>query len=104
MAITNTWSIEALERTIATGVVYCAHYRCIAVDGEAVADAYGSVALEAPPEEGYTFIEYDDIDAATALGWTKDVLGDDAVKSTEDNLALRIAEQLTPTRATGVPW
>lgn len=106
MAVTTTWSINTLERTLADGIVSVVHYNISAVDDDDnayVAFAYGSVGLAAP-EEGDTVIPYADLKSDTCVGWVKDALGTDSVTATETNLSSQIELQKTPVNGSGVPW
>ncbi len=101
---TFTWSINTLERHTADGIVYNVHYNISATDGTYSEGAYGSVALEAPPEEGYTVVAYDNLTEELVLQWTKSALGDESTKNIEKALENRIAEKKSPTKAIGTPW
>ena len=102
---TFTWSINTLERHTADGIIYSVHYNINATDGTYSEGAYGSVGLEAPPEEGYTVVAYDDLTEEVVLGWTKAALGgDEKVTEICNALQKRLDEKRTPTRATGKPW
>ena len=101
---TITWGINTLERYTSTGIVYLVHYRIDATDGTYQEGAYGSVGLEAPPEEGYTVIPYDSLNKETCLAWTFSALGDEQVKSIEKTLEDRLTEKRSPTKALGTPW
>ena len=102
---TFTWSINTLERHTADGIVYNVHYNISATDGTYSEGAYGSVGLQAPPEEGYTVVAYDDLTEELCLQWTKAALGgDEKVEAIESALQARIDEKRTPTKAQGKPW
>ena len=102
---TFTWAINTLERHTADGIVYSVHYTVNATDGTYSEGAYGSIGLEAPPEEGYDVVAYDDLTEEVVLGWTKTALGgDEKVQAVESALQARIDEKRTPTKANGVPW
>ncbi len=62
MAVTTTWSINTLERTLADGIVSIVHYNVVAVDDDDAnfsASSYGSIGLAAPAE-GDDVIPYTD--------------------------------------------
>jgi hypothetical protein len=106
MAVTTTWSINTLERTLADGIVSCVHYNVVAVDDDDASftnSSYGSIGLAAPAE-GDAVIPYADLTADTCIGWVKAALGTDSVTATETNLSERIELQKTPVNGTGVPW
>ena len=102
---TFTWSINTLERHTSSGIVYHVHYNINATDGTYSEGAYGSVGLEAPPEEGYTVVAYDDLTEELCLPWTKAALGgDEKVEAILSALQARIDEKRAPTKAHGKPW
>ena len=102
---TFTWSINTLERHTSSGIVYTVHYNINATDGTYSEGAYGSVGLEAPPEEGYTVVAYDDLTEEVVLGWTQAALGgDEKVTEILNALQARIDEKRAPTTAQGKPW
>jgi hypothetical protein len=104
--ITTTWSIAQLERHTADGIVYTAHWVVNAATEGAeggAAGAYGSIGLEAPGEDD-TIIPFEELTEEVVVGWVKDKLGEEAVASTEAALASQIAEQLAPSKQSGVPW
>ena len=118
MTTTCTWDIAQLERHVADGIVYTAHWvvnaRTESAEGTegdaesaptvtASAGAYGSIGLEAPAE-GDTIIPFEDLTKEVVVGWVKDKLGEEQVTSTEAALAAQIAEQLAPKTAAGLPW
>ena len=104
-----TWAIAQLERHVADGIVYTAHWTVNAegsaggTAGGASAGAYGSIGLEAPAE-GDTPIPFEELTQEVVVGWVKDKLGEEQVASTEAALAAQIAEQLSPVKMSGVPW
>ena len=101
----HTWTVAAMDYTVSqdghTNVVNTVHWRCSKTDGDHSGSSYGTVGLEAPSG---TFVEWDDITEATAIGWAKDALGTDEVTAIEAAIDAQIAEQATPTRGTGVSW
>ena len=101
--MTTTWTIAQLDRELADGYVYTAHYRVDATDGTYSAGAYGSVALEKPE----TLVAYKDLTSDVVIGWVKAKLDAEeagTVAKIEAALAANIAEQKTPTVGSGIPW
>tara|TARA_A100001515_G_scaffold95747_1_gene76831 strand:+ start:1264 stop:1548 length:285 start_codon:yes stop_codon:yes gene_type:complete len=84
-----------------TNVVTTVHWRCTKADGDHTGSSYGSVGLEAP---GESFVEWDDITEATAIGWAKAAIGADEVTAIEAAIDAQIAEKATPTTGSGVSW
>ena len=100
MAATFTWTIPAVENTIATGGIYTIHWRCDGVDGDYSVDNYGTVSCTPDPSAS-DFIAYDSVTEANCIAWVQaDVSKDD----TEAALAAQIAVLKAPTQSTGVPW
>ena len=56
------------------------------------------------PWKDNSFIEYSKLDESTVLGWVKSKMGDDKVKSIEDEIASKIDIQVNPTSGEGKPW
>ena len=65
-------------------------------------------AVEAKdPWSNVDFVEYDDLTEDVVIGWVKAELGEDGVKTKEDNIAAQIDAQKNPpavTKGSGVPW
>ena len=100
MAITYTWTIRTVDRTIATGGINTIHWRCNAVDGDHSVGSYGTVGCSPDPDAS-DFIAYADVTEANCIAWVQaDVSKDD----TESGLASQITELKTPTKGSGKPW
>ena len=101
----HTWTVSDMDYDVSSGgktnVVTTVHWRCTKVDGDNSGSSYGTVGLEAPSG---TFVEWDDITEATAVGWAKDAIGTDKVTAIEAAIDAQIAEKATPTTGTGVSW
>ena len=99
------WTVSAMDYTVSqdghTNVVNTVHWRCSKTDGDHSGSSYGTAGLEAPSG---TFVEWDDITEATAVGWAKAALGDEQVTAIEAAIDAQIAEKATPTTGTGVSW
>lgn len=91
------WSINTMERDVATGYVSVVHWNCTAVDGEHTASVYATVSWA----EGTPAIAYENLTEATVLGWVWESIDKDA---TEASLAAQIALLKNPVKATGTPW
>jgi len=92
-----TWSINTMERDVATGFVSVVHWTCTAVDGEHSASAYATVSWA----EGTPAIPYANLTEATVLAWVWESVDKEA---TEASLAAQIALLKNPVKATGTPW
>ena len=103
--MSHTWKVASMDYTVSqdghTNVVNTVHWRVSKEDGDHSGSSYGTVGLEAPSG---TFVEWDDITEATAVGWAKAALGDEQVSSIEAAVDAQIAEQANPTHGEGVPW
>ena len=108
MAITYTWTIPTVERTIATGGIDTIHWRCDASETVGTGDdavthsvgSYGSFGCTPDPSAS-DFIAYDSVTEANCIAWAQADVGKD---DTEAALAAQIAVLKAPTQATGVPW
>ena len=106
---TFTWSINTLERELADGYVYTAHYSVNAVSSSLDPQgnnysqgAYGSVGLERPEGD---LIAFEDLTQDQVIGWVKEKLGgDEKIAEIEAALQARLDEVMTPTKINGVPW
>jgi hypothetical protein len=100
MAITYTWNIKTVDRTIATGGINTIHWRCNAVDGDHSVGSYGSVGCTPDPSAS-DFIAYDSVTETNCIAWVQANVGKD---NTEAALALQIATLKTPVTGSGTPW
>ena len=66
------------------------------------ASNFGDIGLDAPDSENFT--AYADITEADVQGWVEAKIGEDELAKIEAGLDAQIAEQKTPTKATGLPW
>ena len=103
-----TWTIANLERNVADGGVTVAHWRVTETEvvgsgDDAVtysASSYGTVGFT-PDADADGFIAFDDLTEANVLGWVHAEVDKDDI---EDALDANIAEQKTPTTASGLAW
>lgn len=100
MAVTHTWSIAQLERTLPEGGVVTAHWRVSSVDGDYSASAYGTAGFT-PDPTAPDFVPFDQLTEADVLAW---VWGSVDKDETEANLAAQIDADKNPTTAVGIPW
>jgi len=106
---TFTWSINTLERELADGYVFTAHYSVNAVsstldpEGNPYSQgAYGSVGLERPEGD---LIPFDELTQEEVIGWVIEKLGGtDKKAEIEAALQQRINDAITPKTINGVPW
>jgi len=99
----TVWKIVNMERKLDDlGTVYIVHYAVTRYkDGEQVG-AYGSVGLEAPEADG---IPYAQLTEDVVVDWVQQKLGgNEKVAELEAALDIKIAEKLTPSKGTGLPW
>ncbi len=64
--------------------------------------SYGTVGLDAPNKDSFT--AYKDIKESSVKKWVEAKIGADKLTEIEAGLDAQIAEQKTPTKATGKPW
>tara|TARA_R110002012_G_scaffold318040_1_gene535527 strand:- start:47 stop:349 length:303 start_codon:yes stop_codon:yes gene_type:complete len=100
MAISYTWTIDTVDRTIANGGINTIHWRCNAVEGDHSVGSYGSVGCTPDPSAS-DFIAYDSVTEANCIAWVQTNVGKD---DTESGLASQIVELKTPTKGSGKPW
>ena len=100
MAVTYTWSIAQVDRTISTGGINTIHWRCVGVDGDHSASSYGSTG-HSPDSTASDFIAYDSVTEANCIAWAQAQLDKTAI---EDSIAAQIEEMKTPTIGRGKPW
>ena len=100
MAITYTWTIPQVDRTIANGGINTIHWRCSAVEGDHSVGSYGTVGCSPDPSAS-DFIAYDSVSEANCIAWVQADVGKD---DTESGLAAQIAVLKTPITGSGTPW
>jgi hypothetical protein len=91
------WTIETLDRDIATGFVTTAHWTAMAIDGEYSASTYSTVSwIKNNPT-----IPYENLTEATVLNWVWETVDKAAI---EASLAAQIELLKNPVTAIGTPW
>ena len=124
------WTISQLDRTLPDGVVYTAHWRVSATDGNFSGSVYGTQSFDdllhlpihlvrqglSQPNDLYSqsfdakdpsdpdFIPYDQLTEAQVVQWVKEAMGADTVAAHEAAVQAQIDAQKNPTNAAGVPW
>lgn len=94
---TFTWKITQLDRELADGYVFTAHY---IVNTECGVQSYGSLRLDRPKGE---MIPFEELTEKVVIGWIKDVYGAEVI-AIEAAMQARIDEVTYPTTAVGIPW
>lgn len=107
MAVTYNWVIEQMdcypELDGKKDVVFTIYWRLNAVDGDYAGTVYGSVGVTLDPDA--PFVAYQDLTEDQVVGWVKSALGDDQVKSYEDNVSGQIETQKNPPVVRpALPW
>ena len=124
---TFNWTISTLEYDLTeSNSVITAHWRCTATDatGEFSAGSYGTCGFSADPEAP-DFVPYAELTEEIVLGWCFEEVavenatneGDPTMESipasvkvgidkdgVEASLQANIDLQMTPVKASGVPW
>jgi len=99
-----TWHIANMDRTLPDGAVTTLHWTVSLVDDAGhTAGAYGSIGLPTPDPDA--FIPFDQLTETDVINtWLLPLLGDEQVAAYAAALEAQIAEQITPTRGSGLPW
>ena len=100
MAIEYEWIIHQCNRNLADGGITTIHWRANAKDGDYAATNYG-VTSHAPDPTSETWIKYEDVKLADALGWVQAKVNKTDV---EASLASQIELKKNPVTGTGLPW
>ena len=114
MAITNTWSINDMQRTDSDGNVFLVYWSMVAQsDGDPSYSATegGKLRMDADPSDP-DFIPYADLTEATVLGWVYDSLiegdetADEAKARVEADRTAKVQGQIdrAATTESGMPW
>ena len=114
MAITNTWSINDMQHTDATGGVFLVYWSMIAQsDGTPSYTATEGGKLRCDPDPSSSdYIPYADLTEADVLGWVYNslIVGDEtaaeAKARVEADRTAKVQGQIdrAATTASGVPW
>jgi hypothetical protein len=72
MTATTEWNIAQLERHLADGAVYTAHWTVNLEDQGETCGAYGSVGFSDPDPTDFT--PYDELTKEQVVGWVKNAL------------------------------
>ena len=114
MAITNTWSVQDMQRTDADGAVFLIYWSMVAQsDGTPSYSASEGGKLRTEPDASAPdFIPYADLTEADVLGWVYDslIVGDEtaaeAKARVEADRDAKVQKQIdaAATTESGVPW
>ena len=114
MAITNTWSVQDMQRTDADGAVFLVYWSMVAAsDGTPSYSATEGDKLRTTPDASASdFIPYADLTEADVLGWVYDSLIEDdetaaeAKARIEADRTAKVQKQIdaAATTASGTPW
>lgn len=102
------WKIDALdcypEKGGQTDVVFTAHWRVNAQDGQLSSTAYGSVSLQ-PPPPGSPFTPFAELRREQVVGWVQEALGQEQVQKIEAGVVKSLEDQRNPPVVTPpLPW
>ena len=100
MAITFTWTIPTVQRTIATGGIEKIHWRCTGIDGDYPKSMDGTTS-HSPDADADGFISYDKVTEEDCITWAKSQIN---VSNIEASIKDEINEVKNPISANGVPW
>ena len=114
MAITNTWSVQDMQRTDADGAVFLIYWSMVATsDGDPAYSASDGGKLRTEPDPSDPdFIPYADLTEADVLGWVYtsliegDETADEAKARVEADRTAKVQKQIdaAATTESGVPW
>jgi len=105
MAITYTWEVINLERSLSDGFVSKVIYSVVGVnDGTERAGTRNQVEFIKPSSLPSDFKSYESLSESVCLTWVKEALGSDEVTAIETTLANQINVLNTPVTGTGKPW
>ena len=79
-------------------VVNNVHWEVVKTDG----DYTGTVKI--PTDDLSSFVEFNSLNEASVIGWTKEQLGAEQVTALENSVTAQINEQKNPTKGSDVPW
>jgi hypothetical protein len=108
MAITYTWTIPTVERSLSDGGITTIHWRCTGT--ETVGSGDGAVTYTAsnygttghtPDADAANFIAYEDVTEANCIAWAQAQVGQSDV---ETAIAAKIEADKNPTTGSGTPW
>jgi hypothetical protein len=95
---TYNWTISQTDYDISTGFIFCAHWQCVATDGDYTASAYSTCSFATATPS----IPYASVTEQEVLNWCwNNGVSKDA---TEASLAQQIELLKNPVSAAGVPW
>ena len=114
MAITNTWTINDMQRTDADGAVFLIYWSMVAASNGTpsyTASEGGKLRCEYDASSP-TYIPYADLTEADVLGWvynsliTGDETAAEAKARVEADRTAKVQKQIdaAATTATGMPW
>lgn len=100
--MTTTFKITQLNRDMSDGFVNTVHWTASKVDGDFSASIYNTQSFI--KEDGVNLIPYNDLTEEVVIGWVKAALGEESVAAIDTALTAQIAEQQSPSQASGTPW
>lgn len=102
------WDVPGFDRTLPDGdeyplgKVYAGGWTATYEKDGQSAYSYGSVGFGEADPANYT--PFAQITKEQALQWVQAVLGEEQVKTIEENLKAQVEEKLNPSHANGAPW
>lgn len=100
--MTTNWNIQQLERNVADGGVFTAHWMVSAVSDDELhsTGSYGSCSFTPDPADE-NFISFDDLTEADVLSWVWLQIDKDEI---ETNLSTQLELLANPITLHGLPW
>lgn len=103
-----SWTINNLERDIATGAVLIAYWTAFAVeeleDGTRYTSATSGAVGFDPTPESEIFVPYEELTEHMMMTWMQLALGEERIQKVESDLLNEIYLQMHPSTALGMPW
>lgn len=111
MAVTVSWKIDKLLNDISDGFVTKVSYSIIGLsDGVEKYTYQDEVTFVKPNSLPSDFVNYDDLDEATVIGWVKNTMdtpwtsdGSTQLQNLENSVKASVNLVLTPTTSSGLP-
>jgi hypothetical protein len=103
MAVTITWNITGMRRTVEDGGVFEVDWECVASEDGLNGTVRQTHSFN-PNPDGETFIVYEDLTEANVLSWVKgenQEFADDVESEAKNSLLIAKEEAKV---ASGVPW
>jgi hypothetical protein len=103
MEIELLWDIDNIERYYENGGVVSIRWVLNGSDGNLYIKKYGDISLTPDPESP-DFIPFEELTKETVILWVKSTLGEQSVRSHEEETINHIKSLYSPKIKSGLPW